>query len=88
MLTVTWAARCAAQHPALAYLAACTNCVPLSVCPCCPVCCCRLYEEVEPARILDERAAASGEGREFLVQYKVGAWEAWWLGVCSHSMYC
>jgi hypothetical protein len=31
----------------------------------------RLYEEVEPACILDERPAASGEGREFLVQYMV-----------------
>jgi hypothetical protein len=31
-----------------------------------------LYEEVEPARILDERAAATGSGKEYLVQYKVG----------------
>jgi hypothetical protein len=37
------------------------------------LCPCRLYEEVEPACILDERPAAAGEGREFLVQYKVGA---------------
>lgn len=42
-------------------------------CPvlCCVVLCCRLYEEVEPARILDERAAATGSGKEYLVQYKV-----------------
>jgi hypothetical protein len=41
----------------------------------CAVLCCavppRLYEEVEPARVLDERAAATGSGKEYLVQYKV-----------------
>ena len=31
----------------------------------------RLYEEVEPARVLDERRAASGSGKEYLVQYAV-----------------
>lgn len=30
-----------------------------------------MYEEVEPGRILDERTAADGEGKEYLVQYKV-----------------
>jgi hypothetical protein len=33
-----------------------------------------LYEEVEPARVLDERAAATGSGKEYLVQYKVSRW--------------
>lgn len=31
----------------------------------------RLYEEVEPGCILDTRTALEGEGKEYLVQYKV-----------------
>lgn len=48
--------------------------------------CCRLYEEVEPARILDERAAASGSGKEFLVQYKVGA--SWGMSLTTTLSCC
>lgn len=40
-----------------------------------------MYEEVEPARILDERAAASGSGKEYLVQFKVGTGGVLLLGV-------
>lgn len=42
--------------------------------PCAAFICCRLfrlYEEVEPSCILDSRTALEGQGKEYLVQYKV-----------------
>eukprot|EP00879_Flechtneria_rotunda_P032310 GHRR01035493.1.p1 GENE.GHRR01035493.1~~GHRR01035493.1.p1 ORF type:complete len:325 (+),score=122.96 GHRR01035493.1:432-1406(+) len=37
----------------------------------------RLYEEVEPERILDERPVVGGSGKEFLVQYKDDVPDEW-----------
>jgi hypothetical protein len=75
------------QHAALAGLTACIDCILLPFCTQFLgtfFCCCRLYEEVEPDRILDERPAASGEGREFLVQYKVGCCQWIWFVHLQH----
>jgi hypothetical protein len=64
-----------------------TNCCAVLCCavPCRAVLWCRLYEEVEPAKILDERAAASGSSKEYLVQYKVRAHTYWFHQRCCRE---
>jgi hypothetical protein len=70
---------CRANFPS-PHFPATTNCCAAL---CCAVLWCRLYEEVEPAKILDERAAASGSSKEYLVQYKVRAHTYWLPQRCA-----